>query len=165
VFGSDYALDKNHLYYEGKIIGDSDLKSPLITDMDYVYHADHIYYNGINMSGVNSQTFAIFDRYALDKNHVYYEGTIVDANVASFVELQHSNSEYDAYDITHKYHHGDIVLDANGCLALKSVIQKKFDLLNDPNYKCTADENCDAVPVGNTLIDIFYSNTDKTCYL
>ena len=165
VFGSDYAFDKNHLYYEGKIIGDSDLKSPLITDMDYVYHAGHIYYNGINMSGTDPQTFTILDRYAFDKNHVYYENTIVDADVASFLELHDSNSEYDAYDTTHKYHHGDIVLDSNGCLALKSVVQKRFDLLNDPNYKCTADENCDAVPVGNTLIDIFYSNTDKTCYL
>jgi hypothetical protein len=50
VFGNDYALDKYNLYYKGEIIGDSDPQSSLITDSYHVYHAGHIYYDGVLMS-------------------------------------------------------------------------------------------------------------------
>jgi hypothetical protein len=72
VFGNDYALDKKYLYYKENIIGNSDPKSPLITDGDYIYHAGIVYYDGVVMSGVDSQTFTIFNYYTSDKHHIYY---------------------------------------------------------------------------------------------
>ncbi len=165
VFGNDYALDKNYLYYKENIIGNSDPKSPLITDGDYIYHAGIVYYDGVVMSGVDPQTFTIFNYYTSDKHHIYYWTTIVDADVASFVELRDWNEEYDAYDNNHKFYNWDMLLDEQSCFDLRSVVQKEFDVLNDPNYICSDTENCDAVPVGNTLIDIFYSEKEKDCYL
>ena len=58
-----------------------------------------------------------------------------------------------------------MVLDKQSCLDLRSVVQKDFDVLNDPNSTCSDAENCDTLPVGNTVIDVFYSENNKTCYL
>lgn len=108
-FGNNYAIDKNHLYYEGKIIADADGTNTIIANRNYIYYANHIYYDDELMPDVDPQTFTIFDyQYSLDKNNVYYKSEILSgADLASFSVLENATWEYQAYDVNQKYYDGE----------------------------------------------------------
>lgn len=51
------------------------------------------------------------------------------------------------------------------CIDLKVLIQKDFNLYNNPNYIEKCGNECDWMAVKSKLVDIVYSDKDKKCYL
>lgn len=79
-----YAIDKNHVYFQGNVMPEADLQTFKIVCSD-----------------------APYQYYAIDKNHVYYCDKVVagaDAETFNVVLKKTSNKQYDAYDKDHLYY-------------------------------------------------------------
>jgi hypothetical protein len=59
----------------------------------------------------------------------------------------------------------DAILWIRQCGELKTIIQNEFILYNSTWYKENCWDYCDWIPAESKLIDVFYSNKNKDCYL
>lgn len=88
-FGSlhHYALDKNHLYYDGKIVEDAlaeDIVETQSGGRDYFHNSQQVIYRDMVLQGAAVDRFAVFDRFpswAYSNNDgkfdVYYRGILL----------------------------------------------------------------------------------------
>ena len=75
---SDYAKDKNNIFYAGKLWKVPDYNSFQFLGESYSRDKDNIYYSGKKIRGADLETFRIINwAYAKDKKYVYLKGEIV----------------------------------------------------------------------------------------
>ena len=75
---SDYARDKNNIFYAGKLWKVPDYDSFQFLGESYSKDKNNIYYSGKKIKGANMETFIIINwDYAKDKKYVYLKGEIV----------------------------------------------------------------------------------------
>lgn len=75
---SDYAKDKNSIFYEGKIWKEPDYNSFQFLGESYAKDKANIYYSGKKINGADIDTFEIINwAYAKDKKYVYLKGEIL----------------------------------------------------------------------------------------
>jgi len=82
-----YASDKNHLYYDGKIVEDAlaeDIVEVGIGGSDYFRNSQQVIYRDMVLQGAVADKFAVFDRYTNwaylnndGKFNVYYNGVLL----------------------------------------------------------------------------------------
>ncbi|MCP1223556.1 DKNYY domain-containing protein [Sebaldella sp. S0638] len=75
---SDYAKDKNGIFYAGKLWKEADYNSFQFLGESYSKDKNNIYYSGKKINGADIDTFEIINwAYAKDKKYVYLKGEVV----------------------------------------------------------------------------------------
>ena len=116
---NDFYKDANHVYIRGHIIINADPKSFQV--ISYMYQKDNnTVFVMSKPTNIDVNTFKVltkiysnkeqFSLYAIDKNHVYFQGKIIvkaDPKTFKVVEKKTSEKDYDAYDKNYYFHFGN----------------------------------------------------------
>ena len=91
---SDYAKDKNNIFYAGKLWKVPDYNSFQFLGESYSRDKDNIYYSGKKIRGADLETFRIINwAYAKDKKYVYLKGEIVKGEDPATFKLWYKYTE------------------------------------------------------------------------
>jgi len=99
---TDYAKDKKHVYYQGKIMPDVDPSDFQIIDPLHAKTNTEVYYKGTIIPNADADTFeGINGGYAIDKNQYYHQGKIVkkDKNIKKATATEMKKKYIDIFRI------------------------------------------------------------------
>ena len=125
-FFSDYAKDKNSVYYRGEIVRGADTDSIELAGRFYYKYAKdkkNVYYKGKLLNGADPNTFQELEGfYVKDKRNIYYQEKLMkEVDIDTFEMIK--NSDY-AKDKKFVYYHGEKV---------KKIDKNKLEVLA-PNF-------------------------------
>ena len=109
---SDYAIDKNNVYYKADKLTGADVKTfKHLENSEFAIDKNNVYYQTDKLKDADVKTFKQFENsdYALDKNNVYYKANkLKDANPKNFIViLNYGKDSKFAYKDGHKIEGAD----------------------------------------------------------
>ena len=157
-----YAIDKNYVFANYKILEGADPNSFQLLDSYYDRDKDFIFYNGEKLEGSDAQSFVFYPLshhtytrhdsflpgYAIDKNQAYYNFKVMnDVDIQSFEIVK----GYYAKDKNHVYFQGFIV---------PEIDSETFEYINQPLLQHDSTR-----PIALKLEDYIAGNDHKDFYI